>query len=91
MLDFSLLPSFSFLTLTPSMECGKESMEIFLIVTLMLRVVVSCPQDCSCGNTDMEPPRKQKREELFWPCAKHFEMSLHSRFLNLGPIDVWAR
>ena len=24
-------------------------------------------------------------------CAKHFEMSLLSRFLNLGNIDFWAQ
>lgn len=91
MLDFSLLPTSSSLTLTPSMESYKDCMEILVTLTLMLQVAARGPQDGWCEDRDVRTTSEAERRGIYWPCAKHFEMALHIRFLNLGITDILGK
>ena len=88
MLDFSLLSS-SFLTLTQSMESYKDRMEILLTVTLMLRVAVRGPQDCSCGETDMETTSgAETRGIILALCKTPWKVSWPCYYWQFGPDHI---
>lgn len=56
-----LFPS---LTLTPSMESGKDHMEIPLMVTLMLRIAGKSPPDCLWRDTEVGTTSEAERKGI---------------------------